>query len=359
MDFCFHVVDLFSIAKILAKTRTYAEDHDHERMTARKPVISVVIPVWNEEETIGPLFQRLQQLSRDSTHLFEFIFVNDGSTDRTQGKLLEMLPGLARGCVIKLSRNFGQQAAYRAGLDRADGDAVVFLDGDLQDPPEMIPAMVELWQQGSMVVVGRRRSRPERGLRGFLMRRFHDIFYTITGGLMPKGSGTFGLMDRKAANAVKAMPELNIFLPALRSWVGYTHGYVWYDRAAREGKPKQTFSKLFNYAWDGILSFSELPLRTISWVGVLISLIGFGYATILIAIKIAQLFGYFTGLIVPGFTTIAVAVLCVGGVQLVSLGVLGQYIARIYREVKQRPLYLTEEVITSGATDESGRVPES
>jgi polyisoprenyl-phosphate glycosyltransferase len=328
-------------------------------MTAPKPVISVIIPVWNEEDTIAPLLQRLQQLTNDSTHFFDFVFVNDGSTDRTQEKLLELLPGLPRWRVVKLSRNFGQQAAYRAGLDQADGDAVVFLDGDLQDPPEMIPAMIDAWQHGSMVVVGRRRSRPERGLRGFLMRRFHDVFHVVTGGLMPKGSGTFGLMDKKVAHTVRAMPELNIFLPALRSWVGYPHGYVWYDRAAREGKPKQTLGKLFNYAWDGILSFSELPLRTISWVGVLISLIGFGYATILIGIKIAQLLGYFKDLIVPGFTTIAVAVLCVGGVQLVSLGVVGQYIARIYREVKQRPLYLTEGIVSSEANDESGRVQKS
>ena len=329
-------------------------------MTAHRPVISIIIPVWDEADTIAPLIQRLQQLSSDTTHhLFDFIFVNDGSTDRTQEELLKLLPGLPRWRVVKLSRNFGQQAAYRAGLDQAAGDAVVFLDGDLQDPPEVIPAMIDAWEHGSMVVVGRRKSRPERGLRGFLMRRFHDVFHVVTGGLMPKGSGTFGLMDKKVANAVRAMPELNIFLPALRSWVGYPHGYVWYDRAAREGKPKQTLSKLFNYAWDGILSFSELPLRTISWVGVLISLIGFGYASVLIAIKISQLFGYFEDLIVPGFTTIAVAVLCVGGVQLVSLGVIGQYIARIYREVKQRPLYLTEEIVTSEATDESGRVHES
>lgn len=323
-------------------------------MTGRKPLISVIIPVWNEEEIIDPLVQRLQAVSSDPTHLFDFIFVNDGSTDRTQEKLLELLPGLPHWHVVKLSRNFGQQAAYRAGLDQADGDAVVFLDSDLQDPPEMIPAMINLWKQGSMVVVGRRRSRPERGMRGFLMRRFHDIFHAITGGLMPKGSGTFGLMDKRVANVVRSMPELNIFLPALRSWVGYPRGYVWYDRATREGKPKQTLRKLFDYAWDGILSFSELPLKTISWVGVIISLIGFGYAAVLIAIKISQLFGYFRDLIVPGFTTIAVAVLCVGGVQLVSLGVLGQYIARIYREVKQRPLYLTEEIVSS-ARDESGR----
>src|SRR5262249_49144686 len=153
MDFSFRVVDLLSIANILAKTTAYAEDRDHELMTAPKPIISVIIPVWNEEETIGPLFQRLQKISRDSTHLLDFIFVNDGSTDRTQEKLLELLPGLPRWRLIKLSRNFGQQPAYRAGLDQADGDAVVFLDGDLQDPPEKIPAKVELWQQGSMVVV--------------------------------------------------------------------------------------------------------------------------------------------------------------------------------------------------------------
>ena len=152
------------------------------------------------------------------------------------------------------------------------------------------------------------------------------------------------------------MPELNIFLPGLRSWVGYSHGYVWYDRAARKGKPKQTLRKLFNYAWDGILSFSELPLKTISWIGVVTSLFGFGYAAVLIVIKISQLFGYFTDFSVPGFTTIAVAVLCVGGIQLISLGVVGQYIARIYREVKQRPLYLTEEIVSSAADDESGRI---
>jgi hypothetical protein len=178
----------------------------------------------------------------------------------------------------------------------------------------------------------------------------------MTGGLMPKGSGTFGLMDKRVANAVKAMPELNIFLPALRSWVGYPRGYVWYDRAPRKGKPKQTLSKLFNYAWDGILSFSELPLKVISWIGVVTSLVGFGYAGGLIVIKISQLFGYFTQFIVPGFTTIAVAVLCVGGIQLISLGIVGQYIARIYREVKQRPIYLTEEIVSSTADDESRRV---
>jgi glycosyltransferase involved in cell wall biosynthesis len=321
-----------------------------------KPLVSIVIPVWNEEETIPALIERLQKLSHESTFGFDFILVNDGSSDQTQEKLLQLLPRLSRWRIVRLSRNFGQQSAYRAGLDQADGDAVVFLDADLQDPPELIPAMIDVWQHGSKVVVARRRSRPERGLRGFLMRRFHDIFHAMTGGLMPKDSGTFGLMDKTVADAVRAMPELNVFLPALRSWVGYPRGYVWYDRAERKGKPKQTLSKLFNYAWDGILSFSELPLKIISWIGVVTSLFGFGYAGVLILIKIAQLFGYFRDFIVPGFTTLAVAVLCVGGVQLISLGVVGQYIARIYREVKQRPLYLTQEIVASPAEDESRRV---
>ena len=318
-----------------------------------KPLVSIVIPVWNEEDTIPVLIERLQKLSSDSTSRLDFIVVNDGSSDQTQEKLLQLLPRLPRWRLIRLSRNFGQQAAYRAGLDQADGDAVVFLDADLQDPPEVIPEMIHIWQRGSKVVIGRRRSRPERGLRGFLMRRFHDVFHAMTGGLMPKDSGTFGLMDRTVADAVRAMPELNIFLPALRSWVGYPRGYVWYDRAERKGKPKQTLGKLFNYAWDGILSFSEFPLKIIFWIGVATSLFGFCYAGVLIIIKISQLFGYFTDFIVPGFTTLAVAVLCVGGVQLISLGVVGQYIARIYREVKQRPLYLTEEIVASTARDES------
>jgi len=318
-----------------------------------KPLVSIVIPVWNEEDTIPVLIERLQKLSSDSTSRLDFIVVNDGSSDQTQEKLLQLLPRLPRWRLIRLSRNFGQQAAYRAGLDQADGDAVVFLDADLQDPPEVISEMIHVWQGGSKVVIARRRSRPERGLRGFLMRRFHDVFHAMTGGLMPKDSGTFGLMDRTVADAVRAMPELNIFLPALRSWVGYPRGYVWYDRAERKGKPKQTLSKLFNYAWDGILSFSEFPLKIIFWIGVATSLFGFCYAGVLIIIKISQLFGYFTDFIVPGFTTLAVAVLCVGGVQLISLGIVGQYIARIYREVKQRPLYLTEEIVASTAKDES------
>jgi glycosyltransferase involved in cell wall biosynthesis len=314
-------------------------------------LISVVIPLWNEEESMPGLKERLTALVRTTGLRLEFVWVDDGSSDGTQRELRKVLDELPIWKSVKLSRNFGQQAAYRAGLARATGDAVVFLDADMQDPPEMIPALVEEWRNGAKVVIGCRSSRPEKGLRGFLLKRFHDVFHSITGGVMPKDSGTFGLMDRAVADELLRMPELNLFLPALRSWVGFKQSIVWYDRADREvGAPKQTFAKLFSYAWDGITNFSEVPLQSISWLGAGISAIGFLYAAGLVVIKLLQLAGYFTSLIVPGFTTVAVAVLCLGGIQLICLGVVSQYLARIYREVKRRPLYLVETETNSGPT---------
>ena len=168
---------------------------------------------------------------------------------------------------------------------------------------------------------------------------------------MPKDSGTFGLMDRTIAEHLRKMPEQNLFLPALRAWVGYRRASVWYDRSDRVGKPKQTLGRLFSYAWDGITSFSEAPLKAISATGIVLSLIGFGYAGILLAIKLLQLFGYFAHLEVPGFTTVAVAVFCIGGIQLVCTGILGEYVARVYKEVKHRPLYIVESIASSPPED--------
>jgi len=225
---------------------------------------------------------------------------------------------------------------------------VVFLDGDLQDPPELIPELVARWRKGARVVTGCRRSRPEKGLRGLLFRVFHETFFYLNGGVMPKNSGTFGLMDRTVADHLRQMPELNLFLPAQRSWIGYQKDTVWYDREARGvGAPKQSYPRLLSYAWDGFANFSELPLKLISVLGILISLVGFVYAAILFAIKLAQLVGFFPALMVQGFTTIAVAMLCLGGIQLVCLGIIGEYLARIYREVKRRPLYLVDQVRSS------------
>jgi glycosyltransferase involved in cell wall biosynthesis len=311
----------------------------------RNPVVSVVIPMLNEAESVDVLIARLQPLLDHTEVDWEFVMVNDGSSDTTQEKLESALPGFARCKLVQLSRNFGQQAAYRAGLEQATGDAVVFLDADLQDPPEMIPDMIAEWRAGAKLVTGCRKSRPERGLRGLLLRGFQQIFFRLTGGIMPRNSGTFGLMDRVVADHVRAMPEQNLFLPALRCWVGYQHATVWYDRSGRAvGEPKQSLRKLFAYAWDGITSFSEIPLKAITLLGVLFSSCGFLYACTLVAVKLLQAFGLLAQLQVLGFTTLAVAIIAFGGIQLICIGVIGEYVARIYREVKRRPHFIVETV---------------
>jgi dolichol-phosphate mannosyltransferase len=309
--------------------------------------LSVVIPLWNEEESIAPLLERLRPLAAASSLSWQMVFVNDGSKDRTEDALLAALKTWPDWLLVRLSRNFGQQPAYRAGLDVATGDAVVFLDADLQDPPELIPEMVRLWQDGAKLVVGRRRSRAESGLRRLLFDLFHVVFHRLTSGAMPKDSGTFGLMDRVVVDELKRMPELNLFLPAMRCWVGHRQETVWYDRDVRKGAPKQSMQKLFGYAWDGITSFSILPLRAISLLGAVISGAAFLYALALLSIRFVQLFGYFPDLTVLGFTTLAVAIFGLGGVQLLCLGLIGEYLAKVYREVKRRPPYIVEQVRSS------------
>ena len=310
-------------------------------------VISIVIPLWNEEEIVPDLVARLSATSRETPCHFEIVCVNDGSADGTGSLLETLLPKFERWKLVNLSRNFGQQNAFRAGLDHATGDAVVFLDADLQDPPEVIPEMIAAWKNGAKLVVGCRRTRSETGLRRLGFEIFHRAFSHITGGVMPKNSGTFGLMDRTIADHLRRMPEQNLFLPALRAWVGYQQTCVFYDRRDRAGKPKQKFSRLLSYAWDGITSFSEVPLKAISAAGIFLSLIGFGYAGFLVLVKLLQLVGYFAQFQVPGFTTVAVAVFCIGGIQLICTGIIGEYLARVYKEVKHRPLYIVENVSSS------------
>jgi polyisoprenyl-phosphate glycosyltransferase len=314
------------------------------------PLVSIVIPLWNEEETIAPMLARVLALVRaEAEARWELVFVNDGSRDATQERLLGAAEQFPAWKLVQLSRNFGQQAAYRAGLEHASGDAVVFLDADLQDPPEMIPEMIRLWRDGAKLVVGQRRSRAETGFRRFCFDLFHTIFHRMTQGAMPKNSGTFGLMDRVIVEQLRRMPELNVFLPALRCWVGFRQEVVWYDRAVREGEPKQSFAKLLRYAWNGITSFSVLPLKAISLLGLLISLGGIAYGFLLLGIKLLQLAGFFPELVVQGFTTLAVAIFSLGGIQLLCLGIIGEYLARIYDEVKRRPPYIVEQVFEGGA----------
>ena len=311
-------------------------------------MISMVIPLWNEEDVVDPLMARLWSLNSKLESDIELVLVNDGSMDNTHEKLLASLNKFPRWKLIKLSRNFGQQAAYRAGLDAATGDAVIFLDADLQDPPEIIPDMIRQWREGAKLVTACRKSRAESPGRKLFFGLFHELFHRITGGVMPKNSGTFALMDRAIVDHLKKMPELSVFFPALRSWVGYRQAQVWYDRSDRqEGKPKQTFMRLLNYAWDGVTSFSEVPLKMIGLLGFIIAIPCLIYAAALIVIFFLQKLGFLLQLQVLGFTTLAVAVFGLGGIQLICLGVIGEYLGRVYREVKGRPPYIVEQVLES------------
>lgn len=314
-----------------------------------RPLISIVIPMLNEREAVRALFDRLERALKDMTVDWEMVVVDDGSTDGTRNVVVEELKRFTQWQVIVLSRNFGQQPAYRAGIDHARGDAAIFLDADLQDPPELIPQFLEQWRKGFKVVTGCRTSREERGLRRVLFDGFHRVFHSMTGRVMPMNSGMFCLIDRVIIDRLVAARETNLYLPALKSWYGYPQTTVEYARKGREvGTPKQSMRKLFGQALDALFSFSDLPLQWIAAAGAFICLPSFLYAGVLIVEKILQMFGYFPELRVLGFTTLAVAVFGLSGAQLLSLGIIGQYLARIYRESKGRPVYIVESVLSSG-----------
>ena len=322
-----------------------------------RPLVSIVIPMLNERAGLRSLFDQIAQTIKDTPVEWELVIVDDGSTDGTRAVIADELARFPRWRLVFLSRNFGQQPAYRAGLENARGDAVVFLDADLQDPPELVPQLLAKWREGFKVVTGSRVSREERGLRRVLFDLFHQLFHRMTGRVMPINSGMFSLVDRVVVNQLLAARETNLFLPALKCWYGFPQTTISYARKDRAvGEPKQSFSKLFRYALDGLFSFSDLPLQWIAATGAIICLASFGYAGILIVSKILQMFGYFPSLQVMGFTTLAVAVFFFGGLNLLALGIVGQYLARIYREIKGRPLYVVESVFSS---DEPGRIQQS
>jgi glycosyltransferase involved in cell wall biosynthesis len=310
------------------------------------PTVSVVTPLFNEEQALPKLARRLAYVFAGLPAItWEWVAVDDGSSDDTFRIAQCEMQTAPRWQLLRLTRNFGQQAAYRAGLEAATGDAVIFLDADMQDPPEKIPEMITLWQEGCLHVVGQRSSRPEKGFRGLCMMLFHELFHRVTGGVMLKNSGTFALMDRRLADSLIAMPERGMFLPAQSGWLGFKKASVLYERADREDEPKQSYAKLFAYAWEGITSFSVLPLQLISLAGFIVSVFGFTYAAVLLVLKILQQFGLFQHLVVLGFTTLSVAILCLGGIQLLSLGIIGSYLAKVFQEVKRRPSYVLGEKI--------------
>lgn len=306
--------------------------------------LSLVIPIYNEEKALPLLRRRLTALLVSFIDDYEVIFVDDGSRDAGALIIESWIQEDARIMLLGLSRNFGHQAAITAGLERATGDAVVIMDADLQDPPEIIPEMYKKWQQGYKVVLAERTEREESWLRRIMFGLFYKSFYVLSDFPVSVNSGVFGLMDRVVVNHLLTLNEQNRFLPGLRGWVGFKTTVVRYKRDARSvGKPSQSLMKLVKYGFDAIFSFSYKPLRFSFILGSVVSVLSFGYGAVLIVQRLLNIN------VVPGFTTVAVAVFFVGGVMLMSNGIIGEYLARIYDEVKRRPLFIVERKVSRDA----------
>jgi glycosyltransferase involved in cell wall biosynthesis len=307
-------------------------------MNARIPTVAIVIPVFNEESVLPELFARLEALFAGSGgNAWRAVFVNDGSRDKSADLIRAQGARDSRFELVELSRNFGFQSALSAGLAHAAAaDAVVTMDADLQDPPELIPDLVAAWKSGAEVVRAVRRSRKETGARRLGFDLFHSVFGRLTDIPIEANTGTFGLLGKPALEAFSLLPERNRFFPGLRAWIGFTTADVLYDRQERaSGKPKQTFRRLVRYAVDGFFSFSYLPLRVLTYAGMTVSALGFVLGFYFI---VKRLLGVETA--TTGFTTLVSLVTFLGGVQLIGIGVLGEYLGRVYDEVKQRPIYL-------------------
>ncbi len=302
-------------------------------------MLTVVIPVLNEEGNIPELARRLRVVLEGFVD-FEIVFVNDGSTDGTFEVLRELYEQDNRIKSVHLARNFGHQEAISAGLRAATGDAVVAMDGDLQDAPEVIPDFIKRWREGYDVVYAVRASRQESWIKLLTYRAFYRTLTMISEIGIPLDSGDFSLMDRRVVDGLNSMPERARFVRGMRSWVGFRQIGVEVPRDARyAGQPKYTFRRLFRLALDGFFTFSYRPLQLASLLGLGVSALAIILAVGLIALKL------FYGVPLPGWTSLKVAVLFLGGVQLISLGILGEYVGRTYDEARARPIYIIASVM--------------
>lgn len=308
-------------------------------MSAR-PRLSIVVPVHNEASNLPELFSRLTTVLTAANLTYEILIVNDGSTDESLALLREFHATDPRLKVINLARNFGHQVAISAGLDHARGDGIVLMDADLQDPPEVIPDFIRKWDEGYQVVYGTRRKRKENVFKRSAYAVFYRLLRQVSDIEIPLDTGDFSLIDARVADVMRTMPERARFVRGLRSWVGFRQIGIEYPRSSRlSGEPKYTFSKLLKLALDGLLSFSILPLRLAVYLGLSIAALSF-------LGSLYYLWGrLMSDLAIPGFATTIIVVLFLGGVQLVTLGILGEYLGRVYEEVKARPLYVVGETL--------------
>lgn len=302
--------------------------------------LCVVVPGLNEADNLPFLYNELVQSLGRSEWELEIIFIDDGSTDGTLETCLKLHGQDPRFQYIALSRNFGHQRALTAGLDMANGDAVVIMDADLQDPPEVVLQMIELWKQGVDVVYGQRRSREGEGMfKKVTAKIFYRLLRSLSGTRIPEDTGDFRLMDRRVVEQLRNLREQSRFIRGLVSWLGFEQRPVFYDRKPRHaGTSKYPLLRMIRFAWDGISTFSAMPLRIATLLGTLLSLLAFAMIVYYVIRKV-----YFDDDFVRGWASIMVAVLAVGGVQLLVIGIVGEYLAKAFEELKERPLYIVRE----------------
>ncbi|MFM6060798.1 MAG: glycosyltransferase family 2 protein [Microcystis aeruginosa] len=305
------------------------------------PKYSLIIPIYNEEETIPELYRRVSDVMDSLDDSVELILINDGSRDRSLNLMRELQERDARVCYISFARNFGHQAAVTAGLNFARGQVIVVLDADLQDPPELIPKMIESWQAGYHVVYAQRTKRKKES---WFKRLTAYVFYRLLRRLadvdIPADTGDFCLMDRQVVDLLNSMPERNRYIRGLRAWIGFRQTAVKFERDPRfAGEVKYTFKKSLALAINSLVSFSKIPLRLSTYLGLFSALIALLMALLVLYWRLQQPDSPVTGL-----ATILIAVFFLGSVQLISIGILGEYVGRIYEEVKGRPAYTIAEI---------------
>ncbi len=307
-----------------------------------KPEISIVVPLYNEELVIGEMAARLTEVMDRSGLAYEIVMVNDGSRDRTAELARAICAADPRYKLVGFSRNFGHQFAITAGMDRSRGDAVVVIDADLQDPPEVIPEMVAKWREGYQVVYGLREKREgESWFKLFTAKMFYRLLKRLTSVEIPVDTGDFRLIDRRVLNEFNAMRERARFVRGMVSWIGFRQCAVTYVRHQRfAGETKYPFNKMLKFAIDGLLAFSQVPLRLASGLGLAASAVSFFFMIYGVVVHYVA-----PQTVIPGWSSTFSAILFLGGIQLICLGVLGEYIGRIYEEIKNRPLYIVAEEV--------------
>lgn len=315
----------------------------------KKKLVTILVPAYNEQEVLHLLYDRLEKLMNENTNYdFEVLLVNDGSKDKTFEIMQELREKDKRFCYLNLSRNFGKETAMIAGLDYCKGDAVVIIDADLQDPPELIPEMIKYWEEGYDDVYAKRKFREgETWLKKFTSKMYYRVLQGFTRIEIQKDTGDFRLLDRRCVEALKSMRENQRYTKGLFSIIGYNKKEILYDRDPRAaGQTKWNYGKLIDLSIDGITSFTTSPLRWAALIGCGVSVIGFVYMLYIIIKTIV------TGIDVPSYASLMVVILFLGGIQLIFLGIIGEYLGRTFNESKHRPLYFIERYNETKETNE-------